>query len=279
MEGFEIDPNSFTSVWQNVIATGGLNILISIVILIVGRWIAKWLSNTAGKAMTRAEVDETLRNFATSILYYLLFFIVIIIALNNIGFSTASIVAVLGAAGIAVGLALKDSLSNFAAGAMIIFFKLYKVGDFVEVNGAVGQVEEVRIFNTILETPDRKQVLIPNGEVLSENITNYTQSPTRRLDMVFGISYDDDLRHAKQVLQDIIANDERCLTDPAPTIAVLELGDSSVNFAVRPFVKNEAYWDVKFDITEQVKLRFDEEGISMPYPQRDVHLFPETPAN
>ena len=273
MEGFELDPNSVNNVWQNVLATGGLNILISIVIFIIGRWLAQWASRAADQAMIRAKVDETLRNFALSILYYLLLFIVIVIALNNLGFSTASIVAVLGAAGIAVGLALKDSLSNFAAGTMIIFFQLYKVGDFVEVNGATGAVREVRIFNTLLETPDRKLVLVPNGEVLSDNITNYTESPTRRLDMVFGISYDDDLRHAKRVLQEIVAAEERCMKEPAPLIAVIELGDSSVNFGVRPFVKNEEYWDVMFAITEQVKLRFDEEGISMPYPQRDVHLF------
>ncbi|MCA9979961.1 MAG: mechanosensitive ion channel [Anaerolineales bacterium] len=273
MEGFELDPNSVNNVWQNVLATGGLNILISIVIFIIGRWLAQWASRAADQAMIRAKVDETLRNFALSILYYLLLFIVIVIALNNLGFSTASIVAVLGAAGIAVGLALKDSLSNFAAGTMIIFFQLYKVGDFVEVNGATGAVREVRIFNTLLETPDRKLVLVPNGQVLSDNITNYTESPTRRLDMVFGISYDDDLRHAKRVLQEIVAAEERCMKEPAPLIAVIELGDSSVNFGVRPFVKNEEYWDVMFAITEQVKLRFDEEGISMPYPQRDVHLF------
>ncbi len=273
MEQFSLDPTATENVWQGVLAIGALNILVSILILIIGRWIAQWLSRMAEKAMGRANVDHTLRNFAISILYYLLLFIVIIMALNNLGFSTTSIVAVLGAGGIAVGLALKDSLSNFAAGAMIIFFKLYKVGDFVEVAGATGSVREVRIFNTLLETPDRKLVLVPNGQVLSANITNYTESPTRRLDMVFGISYDDDLRHAKRVLQEIVAADERCFTDPAPTIAVLELGDSSVNFAVRPIVKNEDYWDVKFDITERVKLRFDEEGISMPYPQRDVHLF------
>lgn len=273
MEGFELDPNSVNNVWQNVLATGGLNILISIVIFIIGRWLAQWASRAADKAMIRAKVDETLRNFALSILYYLLLFIVIVIALNNLGFSTASIVAVLGAAGIAVGLALKDSLSNFAAGTMIIFFQLYKVGDFVEINGATGLVREVRIFNTLLETPDRKLVLVPNGEVLSDNITNYTESPTRRLDMVFGISYDDDLRQAKRVLQEIVAAEERCMKEPAPMVAVIELGDSSVNFGVRPYVKNEEYWDVMFAITEQVKLRFDEEGISMPYPQRDVHLF------
>lgn len=273
MEEFALDSQTAANVWQNILTTGGLNILVSILIFIIGRWIAQWLSRTAEKAMSRAKVDETLSNFGANILYYLLLFIVIIMALNNLGFSTASIVAVLGAGGIAVGLALKDSLSNFAAGVMIIFFQLYKVGDFVEVAGAMGSVREVRIFNTLLETPDRKMVLVPNGQVLSANITNYTASPTRRLDMVFGIGYDDDLRHAKRILQEIVAADERCFTDPPPKIAVLELADSSVNFAVRPIVKNEDYWDVLFDITEQVKLRFDEEGISIPYPQRDVHLF------
>lgn len=273
MDGIDVNVDVFTNVLQNVIATGGINIVISIGILIIGRWIAKWLSNAAGRAMDRAKVDRTLRNFAINILYYLLFFIVIIIALNNLGFSTTSIVAVLGAGSIAVGLALRDALSNFAAGAMIIFFGLYRVGDFVEVNGATGFVEDVRIFNTLIETIDRKQILIPNGLALSGNITNYTESPTRRVDMVFGIGYNDDLRHAKRILQEIVAADERCLEDPAPIIAVIELGDSSVNFGVRPHVKNADYWDVKFDITEQVKLRFDEEGISIPYPQQDVHLF------
>jgi len=200
---------------------------------------------------------------------------VFIAALGTLGVETASFAAVIAAAGLAVGFALQGSLSNFAAGVMLIIFRPFKAGDFVEAGGAMGAVEAVNIFNTIMKSPDNKKVIIPNSKITGDSIVNYSAQDTRRVDMVFGIGYDDDIRKAKSTLEQILASDERVLKDPAPTVAVSELADSSVNFVVRPWVKTADYWGVFFDITEKVKLTFDEQGISIPFPQRDIHMFQE----
>jgi small conductance mechanosensitive channel len=197
---------------------------------------------------------------------------VLIAALSHLGIDTTSLVALLGAAGLAVGLSLQDSLGNFAAGVMIIVFKPFKKGDFIDAGGAMGTVDAISIFTTIMTTPDNKEIIIPNGSIIGGNITNYSARPTRRVDMVFGISYDDDLQKAKAILQEIIAADSRVLSEPAPVVTLGELADSSVNFLVRPWVNAADYWGVMWDTTEQVKLRFDAEGISIPFPQMDVHL-------
>ena len=173
---------------------------------------------------------------------------------------------------LAIGFALQGSLANFASGVMLVIFRPFKTGDYVEAGGSSGSVEEITIFNTVLKTPDNKKVIVPNSKITADNITNYSAQEVRRIDMVFGIGYDDDLRRAKQSLEQMLAEDERVLKEPAPLVAVLELADSSVNFAVRPWVKREHYWDVHFDLTEKVKLAFDEQGISIPFPQTDVHL-------
>jgi len=206
-------------------------------------------------------------------LYYTLMAAVIIATINQLGVQTTSLLAVVGAAGLAIGLALQGSLSNFASGVMIVLFRPYKVGDVIEAGGVTGSVIEVQIFTTIMKTPDNKKIIVPNSQVMAGEITNYSANPTRRVDLVAGCGYDDDLDKVRGVLEGIIAADDRILSDPAPTIAISELADSSVNFVVRPWVNSADYWGVYFDLTEQIKKRFDAEGISIPYPQRDVHVY------
>ena len=259
------------TIWLWVISYG-LNLLGAVAIVFIGRKIAVRITNMTGKLLERNGVDETLVSFLKNLLRLGLMAIVLIMALNLIGFETTSIIAVLGAATLTIGFALQDSLSNFAAGVMIVFFKPYGVGDFVEVNGAIGFVEEVQVFNTMLVTLENNQIIVANSAVLGSNIINYSAHGSMRLDMVFGIGYGDDLLKAKSILEDILKEQPEVLEDPAPIVAVLELGDSSVNFAVQPFVKTEDYWTVHFNTHEQVKLRFDAEGISIPYPTQDIHL-------
>ena len=197
---------------------------------------------------------------------------VIVASLDQLGVDTTSLVAILGAAGLAIGLSLQDSLKNFAAGVMLLVFKPFKSGDFVEAGGTAGTVNKIGIFTSTMTTPDNKEIIVPNGAIYSGTITNFSAKETRRVDMVVGIGYDADLLKAKQVLQEMVEADPRILQEPAPTIAVAELADSSVNFVVRPWVQSADFWGVKFDFTEAVKLRFDKEGISIPFPQMDVHL-------
>jgi len=223
--------------------------------------------------MTKADVDETLISFVGNLTYIALLIFVIIAALNQLGVQTTSFIAIIGAAGLAIGLALQGSLANFAAGVLMIIFHPFKVGDYIEAAGVAGVVEEIQIFTTQLKTPDNKTIIIPNASVTGGSITNYSAKDTRRVDLVIGVGYGDDLKRVREVLEEVLAKDDRILDDPAPTIGVLELGDNSVNFAVRPWVKAEDYWGVYFDSTETVKRRFDEEGISIPFPQRDVHLY------
>lgn len=250
----------------------GIKFIVAIFIFVVGRWIARKVGSGCQRVMTARQIDPALVNFASNLAYYALLIFVVIAALGQIGIQTASFVAIVGAAGLAIGLAMQGSLSNFAAGVLIIIFRPFRMGDFVEMAGTSGVVESIMIFTTELKTGDNKKVIVPNSEVLGGVITNYSAKDTRRVDLVFGIGYEDDIDKAKRVLNEVINGDERVLPDPAPTIAVLELADSSVNFAVRPWVKTPDYWGVYFDLTENIKKRFDQEGISMPYPQRDVHV-------
>ncbi|MFV0476442.1 MAG: mechanosensitive ion channel family protein [Parahaliea sp.] len=250
----------------------GIKITLALVIFILGRIVVAWLVSMIDKVMTRRKMDEVLVRFVGSIIRWILLLFVIIAALSQLGVDTTSLIALLGAAGLAIGLALQGSLANFAAGVLLIIFRPFTKGDFVEVAGGSGTVDTISIFTTTLITPDNKEVIVPNGAILANNIINYSARSTRRVDMIFGISYDDDIRKAKQTLQDIINADERILKDPEPVIALGELADSSVNFIVRPWVKSADYWNVLWDTTETVKQRFDAEGISIPYPQMDVHL-------
>ncbi len=258
---------------EDAIQLYALDIVIALLIIILGRWVVKGIRSVFGKVLKKRGVDETLSRFMSNIVYALLMAVVFIAAIGQLGVDTTSLVAIIGAAGLAVGLALQGSLSNFASGVMIIIFKPFVAGHYVEAGGVAGTVEEVSVFTTTLRTPDNKIIILPNGQVTGGSITNYSVEQKRRIDFVFGIGYGDDIKKAKEIMTEVISSDERVLKDPAPTIGVLELADSSVNFAVRPWVKTADYWSVYWDIMERMKLRFDEEGISIPFPQTDVHLF------
>lgn len=251
----------------------GLQIIGAVAILVFGRIAARWLSRAFCSMLERANVDHTLISFFRNIIYYILLAIVIVAALNNLGIPTTSIVAILGAATLALGLALQDSLGNMAAGVVVVFLRPYKLGDYVEISGKSGFVTEIQLFHTMLTTRDNKSVMVPNNDVLDNNITNYSKTSLIRLDLIYGIGYEDDLLKAKRILLDIVQADSRVAKDPAPEVVVMELGDSSVNLSVRPYVNVRDETGVTFAITEQVKLRFDKEGISIPFPQRDIHLF------
>jgi small conductance mechanosensitive channel len=249
-----------------------LRVAVALGIVIAGWGIAKLVVRTLERYMVSHKTDELLIRFATTIVNVTLLLLVIIAALSSLGINTTSLIALLGAAGLAVGLALQDSLQNFASGVMLMLQRPFTTGDFVEAAGMTGIVEEVSLFTSILHTPDNRKVIVPNGEVYDGSITNYSAYATRRVDMVFGIGYDDDIRKAREIMQAVLENDERVLKEPEPVIAVGELADSSVNFDVRPWVKTEDYGDVKSSVTEKIKLAFDENGISIPYPQMDVHF-------
>jgi small conductance mechanosensitive channel len=250
----------------------GLKVIVAILIFYVGRMLARAISNGLKRLMQKQEIDKILETFVSSMAYWVLMTVVIIAAINQLGIQTTSLIAVLGAAGLAVGLALQGSLSNFAAGVLIVLFRPYRVGDFVEAAGVSGSVEQVQILTTILKTPDNKRIIVPNSAIMSSIITNYSANETRRVDLVFGVGYDDDLDKVHAILREIVEADERILEEPEYVIKVNELADSSVNFICRPWVKSGDYWAVYWDLTETVKKRFDQEGISIPFPQRDVHL-------
>jgi len=258
---------------QEIVAVYGMKVVGALLILVVGWFVAKLLKALLRKIMQKSNVDETLVSFVTSLAYVGMLVFIIIAALSKLEVKTASFVAVIAAASFAVGLALQGSLANFSAGVLMIIFKPFKVGDFIEGAGISGVVETIGIFTTVLNSPDNKEIIVPNAKMTSDNIVNYSSKECRRVDIVAGVGYGDDLDKVKNVLEGILASDNRILKDPAPTIAVLELADSSVNFAVRPWVKSGDYWDVFFAVQENIKKRFDAEGISIPFPQQDVHLF------
>jgi len=261
--------------WTLIQTTGvdlGINLVTALVIFFVGKWIVGMVIKGMMKAMQKGDLDITLRRFIGNLARTLLMLFVIIAAINALGVQTASLIALVGAAGLAVGLALQGSLANFAAGVLIVLFRPYKVGDWIEGGGVSGSVEEVQILTTVLKTGDNKRVIIPNSQIMGTTITNYSANDTRRVDLVVGVSYSDDLDKVRKELQDLVNADERILKDPAVTIAVSELADSSVNFVLRPWVNTADYWAVYFDLTERVKKRFDEVGISIPFPQRDIHV-------
>lgn len=260
---------------QSLVVTYGLRVITAIILFVVGKWLAGKLTNIFAAIMEKQNVDITIVKFLKNILYYIILAAVIVAAAGQLGINTASFLTIIGAASLAIGLALKDSLANFSSGVMLILFRPFSVGDVVTVSGETGKVSEISIFNTILNTADNQRKIIPNGSISNSTITNITANPTRRIDLVVGIGYDDDIKDAKETLEKIVAAEERVLKEPAPTIAVSELGASSVDLVVRPWVKTEEYWDVFFKLTEEIKLTFDDKGISFPYPQTDVHLYKE----
>jgi small conductance mechanosensitive channel len=255
---------------SNSIINGLWQIAIAIAIIFIGRMVINWAIKLLGKMMRRSDVDDILINFVSSIAKAILLLLVFIAALNQVGVDTTSLIALIGAAGLAVGLALQNSLQNFAAGVMMIVFRPFKLGDFIEAGGVVGVVEKISIFSTVLKTGDNREIIVPNGQIYSDAITNYSARETRRIDMVFGIGYDDDMLAAKKVMASILEAHDLVLTEPAPVVAVTELADSSVNFNVRPWVKTEDYWAVRSDLIEQIKLTFDAQNISIPYPHLSI---------
>ena len=254
-----------------------IKIVIALLIYLIGKWIAKRVTNIVKKLMNARDVDPTLINFLSNVVYAILLVAVILAALDTLGLPVTSLLAIVGAAGLAVGLALKDSLGNFASGVMLVMFRPFSKGDVVEVAGVTGKVNEVRIFSTILTTPDNKQIIIPNGQVAADTITNYTANDQRRVDLVFGVGYDDDLKLAREVLTRICANHPKVLDNPETSIFVMNLGDSSVDFAVRPWTKTEDYWTVWGDLLETGKVELEAAGCNIPYPQTDVHLHHQNP--
>ena len=257
---------------QDLVTAWGLKVLAAIAIFIIGRWIAKAVRGGVRRMMKKGDVDPIVIGFVSSITYIALLAFVVIAALGQLGIQTTSFIAILGAAGLAVGLALQGSLANFAAGFLMIIFRPFKVGDFIEGAGVAGVVEAIHIFTTTLKTGDNKIIIIPNAKLSGDNITNYSAQETRRVDMTVGVAYDADLSVVRDVLNDIISKEERAMKDPAPLVAVAELADNSVNFVVRVWTKTGDYWGVKFDMTETIKNRFDAEGIGIPFPQRDIHI-------
>lgn len=251
----------------------GLRILTAIAILVIGKWVVRIVKGLTVKVMERHEVDQTLRGFIAALIHVTMQIFIIIFALGALNIKTASLVAVLGAAGLAVGLALQGSLSNFAAGVLLIIFKPFTVDDVVEAGGAMGTVREIGILNTHIDTLDNKMTIVPNAKLMGDNIVNYTANKTRRVDIIAGISYGDDIDKAREVIQSVLADVPGILESPAPDIFVKEMADSSVNFAVRPWSTPSDYWSVYFAVTEGIKKRFDAEGITIPFPQRDVHLY------
>ncbi len=257
---------------QHLLISYAVNIVAAVLILIIGNLIVKGIAHGVAKLLRRKEMDEAVVQFLHSLVHYSLLIIVVIAALSRVGVQTASVVAVIGAAGLAIGLALQGSLSNFAAGVLIVAFRPFKSGDYVEIDGVGGSVEAIQIFSSILRTPDNKMVVVPNAKVIGSPITNYSRHETRRIDFVIGVAYDADLKKTKEVLTRVVTADDRVLTDPAPTVGVVSLGDSSVNFVVRPWVKTADYWATYFDLMQAIKEELDKESIGIPFPQMDVHL-------
>lgn len=250
----------------------GIDLLAALAIFIVGRIAIGFAVRGVRIAMRKNDIEKTLETFVCNLIRWALMVVVIIAAIAQIGIQTTSFIAIFGAAGLAIGLALQGSLSNFAAGVLIVLFRPYRVGDWIEAAGISGSVEQVQILTTVLTTGDNKQVIVPNSQIMDSIITNYSAKDTRRIDLVIGVGYDDDIDKVRKTLEDIIASDERILSDPAPKIAVSELADSSVNFVVRPWTKTPDYWSVRFELMETIKKRFDQEDITFPYPQQDVHI-------
>lgn len=269
-ESFDIA--TLTDTLTTLVADWGLSVLGALVVLLIGRVAAGWTRKLTVKALTKGKVDETLIPFLSGLSYSGVLIFVGIAVLGIFGIPTASFVAVLGAAGLAIGLAFQGTFSNFASGVMLLIFRPIHVGDFVDVGGTTGIVNEIGIFSTILDTPDNVRIIVPNSGIFGQTITNYSANPTRRVDLMMGVGYDDDLSVVVKTIEAVLAEDARVLADPAPVVAVAELADSSVNLVVRPWCTGDDYWDVRFDVTRAMKERLEAAGCSIPYPQTDVHL-------
>jgi small conductance mechanosensitive channel len=257
---------------SELVSIWGVRVVLALVVLVVGMMAAKWLRATLRKTLTRANVDATLAPFLSGIAYYLAVTLVVVAVLGQFGVQTTSFIAVLGAAGFAVGLALQGTLGNFSAGVMVLVFRPFKVGDFIDAGGTAGTVQEIGLFSTVLHSADNVRIIVPNGQVYGQTIKNFSFNDNRRNDLVVGVSYTDDLNKAREVIERVLSNDPRVLSDPAPTVAVSELADSSVNFVVRPWCKKEDYWPLRFDLNKALKEQLEVAGCSIPFPQQDVHM-------
>jgi small conductance mechanosensitive channel len=271
----KVNGDTLVQIWnwlRPLLAEYGLQVLAALAIYVIGRWIARIVSKVVSNVLTRAKVDPTLVPFIENLTFVALMVFIVIAALARLGVQTASVVAVLGAAGLAVGLALQGSLANFASGVLLLVFKPFKVGDFIEAGGTTGSVKAIHIFSTILNSPDNIKIIVPNGQITGGNISNYTANGTRRVDMVMSVSYDEDLKKAQRVIESVLAADKRILPEPAPQVAVSELADSSIDFVVRPWVKSADYWPVRFDLTAKMMAAFNENGITVPYTSYDLYV-------
>jgi small conductance mechanosensitive channel len=248
------------------------DLIVAIVIVLIGRWLARFISRLIERMMTAAHIEQTVINFVTHIASILVMVFAILMALGRLGIETTSILAVLGAAGLAIGLALQGSLSNLAAGVLLIIFRPFRQGDFIEAGGVLGTVQEIQMLTTVMNTPENFRLIVPNSDIMNGVITNYSVNETRRVDLTIGVSYDDDVRHVKQVLDTLVTENPLVLKEPAPFVAVSDFGDSSVNFVVWVWVKRPDFRQVRFGLPEQIKLTLDAHGITIPYPQRDLHL-------
>ena len=267
------------SIWDRIIlfvtergSELAVNLLAALAIFIIGRYAAKLLTRLCIKAMAKAKLDATLEKFLANIIHTLFLILVAVAAIHRLGIDTTSLAAILAAGGLAAGFALQSSLANFASGVMLILFKPFGVGDYVEAGGTAGTVEEIHIFSTKMRTGDNVQIIVPNGRITTDTITNYSAKSTRRINLVVGCGYGDDLKKVKAFLVDLLTADERILEDPEPFVAVSELGDSSINFVVRPWVASGDYWAVRYELNEKIKLGFDENGFNIPYPTQDIHI-------
>lgn len=276
LNGFDMG-REVNLIFEQYLIPWGMNLLIAGVLLIIGFWVIARINRVLGGVLSKFKLQQILIDFIQQVARVALMILLIIGVLSQLGFDTTSLVAMLAAGSLAVGFALRDTLSNFAAGVVMIVLQPFKTGDFVEAGGITGVVEKVNLFNTLLRTTDNREITVPNGQISRNALTNYSARDTRRIDLVFGIHYDSDLRKAKQILQDLIKQEARALTDPEPLVAVSELADSSVNFTVRMWVATDEYWKVRFDFIERVKLTFDEQGIVIPFPQMDVHIQSSAP--
>jgi len=263
-------PIQYLQAAKDWLITHGIAILLALTIFIIGRWLAHWFANLAEKAMLKGRVDETLARFLNKLIFYALLTAVVIAAADQLGIKTTSFVAILGAAGLAIGLALKDSLANFAAGVMLILFRPFKVGDVISAGGVTGVVHAIDIFSTIMITGDNQKIIVPNSAITKGVITNINAESTRRIDLTIKIGHQNDLHQAKRLLHELVQAEKRILATPAPVIAVAELGEFGIQMVVRPWVSTSDYWDVRFDLTEKIKLAFDEQGISFAVPQLEA---------
>ncbi len=276
MDAMDTTARQLSGTLIELISQWGLSVIGAVVLLIVGRWVARRMQSFARKGLERAKVDVSLVPFLSSLAYWVVFAVVIIAVLNLFGIETTSLIAIVGAAGLAIGLAMQGTLSNIAAGVMLLMFRPFRIGDYVDVAGTAGSVVEIGLFATILDTPDNVRIIVPNSRIYGETIKNYSANDTRRNDLVIGISYTDDIGKAMDTIRKILTADSRVLNEPEALVAVDDLGDSSVNLIVRPWCRKDDYWDLRRDLTRTIKEEIEAAGMSIPFPQRDLHLFKET---